>query len=118
MIVTDSQLEGVAAEAIAKVGKSLPVFVNGPSKRGHANISELLSDPNRPYCDLVEVSGGEGEREGGKTWGREGKQYFKQFHIRCFNNGRGDLGRKGRLGEGKGKEGRSWEGKGREVLGR
>ncbi|XP_050696858.1 uncharacterized protein LOC126985721 [Eriocheir sinensis] len=54
MLVTDPQLEGVAIEALAKLGKNLPVFVNGASSGGHASIPELLNDPNRPYCDLVE----------------------------------------------------------------
>ncbi len=69
MIVTDPQIEGIVEEALKKLKKTMPVFVNGASSRGHANIQDLLNDPNRPFCELVEVRGkGKGcrESEGGK----------------------------------------------------
>ena len=62
MVVTEPPLESVLTQALDRIRKKLPVFVNGVSQEGHADVRKLLDDPNVPFCELVEVREREGER--------------------------------------------------------
>ncbi|XP_063847795.1 uncharacterized protein LOC135092925 [Scylla paramamosain] len=55
LVVTEPLLEGMVREALVKLGKDLPVVVNGVSQQGYPNVRDMLDDPARPFCDLVQT---------------------------------------------------------------
>ncbi|XP_071538504.1 uncharacterized protein [Panulirus ornatus] len=54
VIVTDPQLEQMVTEALARLKKNLPVFVNGASSLGNPNLRHIIEDTSRPLAEPVE----------------------------------------------------------------